>query len=65
MSTGIGNADQPIVRSAIRISGLEGNVEFQGVKGSFVGTDKNDIANVKAYFATNSRELFVDADKKM
>ena len=65
VSTGIGNVDQPIVRSAIRISGLEGNVEFQGVKGTFAGTDKNDIANVKAYFATNSRELFVDADKKM
>lgn len=65
VSTGIGNKDQAIVRSTIRISGLEGNVEFQGVKGAFVGTDKNDIANVKAYFATNSRELFVDAEKKM
>ena len=65
VSTGIGNTNQPIVRSAIRISGLEGNVEFQGVKGAFVGTDKKDVTNVKAYFATNSRELFVDADKKM
>ena len=65
VSTGIGNKDQAIVRSTIRISGLEGNVEFQGVKGTFAGTDKNDIANVKAYFATNSRELFVDAEKKM
>ncbi|MBQ3244139.1 MAG: exo-alpha-sialidase [Bacteroidaceae bacterium] len=65
VSTGIGNKDQAIVRSTIRISGLDGNVEFQGVKGAFVGTDKNDIANVKAYFATNSRELFVDAEKKM
>ncbi|MBQ5627966.1 MAG: exo-alpha-sialidase, partial [Bacteroidaceae bacterium] len=65
VSTGIGNTDQPIVRSTIRIGGLDGNVEFQGVKGSFVGTDKNDITNVKAYFATNSRELFVDPDKKM
>ena len=65
VSTGIGNTNQPIVRSTIRISGLEGNVEFQGVKGSFTGTDRNDITNVKAYFATNSRELFVDPDKKM
>ena len=65
VSTGIGNINQPIVRSTIRISGLEGNVEFQGVKGTFVGTNKNDITNVKAYFATNSRELFVDPDKKM
>ena len=65
VSTGIGNADQPIVRSTIRIAGLEGSVEFQGVKGAFSGTDKNDITNVKAYFATNSRELFVDPYKKM
>ena len=65
VSTGIGNINQPIVRSTIRISGLEGNVEFQGLKGSFVGTNKEDITNVKAYFATNSRELFVDPDKKM
>ena len=65
VSTGIGNTDQPIVRSTIRIAGLEGSVEFQGVKGAFSGTDKNDITNVKAYFATNSRELFVDSDKKM
>ena len=65
VSTGIGNTDQPILRSTIRVSGLEGEVEFQGVKGAFVGADKNDITNVKAYFATNSRELFVDPDKKM
>ena len=65
VSTGIGNTDQPIVRSTIRISGLEGDVEFQGVKGTFVGADKNDITNVKAYFASNSRELFVDPENKM
>ena len=65
VSTGIGNKNQPIIRSTIRISGLEGDVEFQGVKGAFIGEDKNDITNVKAYFATNSRELFVDPDKKM
>ncbi len=65
ISTGIGNTDQPIVRSVIRVSGLEGNINFQGVKGTFTGTDKNDITNVKAYFASNARELFVDPDKKM
>ena len=65
VSTGIGNTDQPIVRSTLRIGGLDGSVEFQGVKGSFSGTDKNDITNIKAYFATNSRELFVDPEKKM
>ncbi len=65
ISTGIGNCDQPIVRSAIRISGLEGDVEFQGVKGKFSGDDKADVTNVKAYFATNARELFIDKDDKM
>ena len=65
VSTGIGNVDQPIIRSTLRVSGLEGKVTFQGVKGQFIGTDKADITNVKAYFATNARELFIDAAKKM
>ena len=65
ISTGIGNTDQPIVRSTIRVSGLEGSINFQGVKGAFVGTDKGDITNVKAYFATNARELFIDPEQKM
>ena len=65
ISTGIGNTDQPIVRATIRVSGLEGGLEFQGVKGVFAGTDKDDITNVKAYFATNARELFVDPGQAM
>ncbi|MBO5703303.1 MAG: hypothetical protein J6R91_01835, partial [Bacteroidaceae bacterium] len=65
VSTGIGNVDQAIIRSTIRVTGLEDMVNFQGVKGAFVGTDKADITNVKAYFATNDRELFVDAAQKM
>ena len=64
-STGIGNIDQPIIRSTINVSGLQGSVTFQGVKGAFTGTDKADITNVKAYFATNARELFIDAEQKM
>ena len=65
VSTGIGNVDQAIIRSTIRVSGLQGTVNFQGVKGAFSGTNKADVTNVKAYFATNDRELFVDAAKKM
>ena len=65
VSTGIGNVDQAIIRSAIRVGGLDGKVNFQGVKGAFSGTNKADVTNVKAYFATNDRELFVDAAKKM
>ena len=65
VSTGIGNMDQAIIRSTIRVTGLEGKVNFQGVKGAFSGTNKADVTNVKAYFATNDRELFVDAAQKM
>ena len=65
VSTGIGNTNQPIVRSTIRISGLTGSCDFQGVKGQFIGNNSADVTNVKAYFATNSRELFIDADNKM
>ena len=65
VTTGIGNVDQAIIRSTLRVSGLEGGVDFQGVKGAFAGTDKANVTNVKAYFATNDRELFIDAAKKM
>ena len=65
ISTGIGNTDQAIIRSTIRVSGLDGKVTFQGVKGRYTGTDKADVTNVKAYFATNARELFIDPEKKM
>ena len=65
VSTGIGNVDQPIIRSTLHVGGLDGKVTFQGVKGAFSGTNKADVTNVKAYFATNSRELFIDAAKKM
>ena len=65
VTTGIGNVDQPIIRSTIRVSGLEGNVDFQGVKGRFEGTNAADVTNVKAFFASNDRELFIDAAEKM
>ena len=65
VTTGIGNTNQAILRATIRVSGLEGQVNFQGVKGAFSGTDKADITNVKAYFATNERELFLDPEQKM
>ena len=66
VTTGIGNKNQAIVRSTIYVNGLTGGVDFQGVKGSFVGKDKADVSSVRAYFATNSRELFIDSeDRKM
>ena len=65
VTTGIGNKDQGIVRAVIRVSGLEGTVKFQGVKGRYAGNNKAVVSAVKAYFATNARELFVDEDRKM
>ena len=65
VSTGIGNTHQPIIRSTLRVSGLEGSIQFQGVKGTFTGTNKGDITNVKAYFADNARELWIDPEQKM
>ena len=65
VTTGIGNTHQPIIRSTIRVSGLTGGLNFQGVKGAFSGTNKADVTNVKAYFATNDRELWLDPEQKM
>ena len=64
VTTGIGNKNQAIVRATIHVSGLTGSVNFQGVKGSFAGSNKADVTGVKAYFATNSRELFIDTDDR-
>lgn len=66
VTTGIGNKNQPMVRSTIFVGGLAGNCQLQGVKGLFAGTKRSDITNVKAYIATNARELFIDTeDRKM
>ena len=65
VTTGIGNTHQPIVRSTIRVSGLTGGLNFQGVKGRFVGDSKTDVTKVRAYFATNDRELWLDPEQKM
>lgn len=65
VTTGIGNKNQPIIRSTIRVGGLTGSCEFQGVKCLFAGTSVEDVTNIKAYFATNSRELFIDEESKM
>ena len=65
VTTGIGNKDQAIIRATLRVTGLEGSVKFESVRGMLVG-DRGDVTNVKAYFATNERELFIDSeDRKM
>ena len=66
VTTGIGNKDQGMVRSKIVIGGSGGSVNFQGVKIRVAGTiGGNDITAIKAYFAKNQQELFVDADNAM
>ncbi len=65
VTTGIGNKDVAILRSTITVSGLSGAVKLQGVSGKIVATDKTNVKAVRAYFATNAQELFVDAEKKM
>lgn len=64
VTTGIGNKNDGIIRSTLTVSGLTESCHFQGVKGAFTGTNASDVTKVKAYFATNARELFVDADNK-
>ena len=65
VTTGIGNKNQPIVRAAIRVNGVEGSNALQAVKGRVVATDKADVAAVKVYIASNGRELFVDEEGLM
>ena len=65
VTTAIGYKNQPMVRATIRVSGLAGSVSFEGVKCLFAGTNIADVVKVRAYFATNERELFVDEENKM
>lgn len=65
VTTGRGNKDVAILRSTLTVSGLTGGLDFQGVKGSIKATNLKDVKAVRAYFATNAQELFVDADQEM
>lgn len=65
VTTGIGNKDQGIIRSTIRVTGLDGSCHLKSIQGMFVGKDPKDISNVKIYMASNANELYVDQDSKM
>jgi len=65
VTTGIGNKDQGIIRSTIRISGLTGTCHLKSIQGMFVGKDPKDISNVKIYLASNANELYIDQENKM
>ena len=65
VTTGIGNRDVPILRSTLQVGGYSGQLTFQRVEGRVVATSLSDVKAVRAYFATNAQELFVDAAHQM
>ena len=65
VTTGIGNRDVPILRSTLTVNASEGTIEFQGVTGMVNATNLKDVKGIRAYFATNAQELFVDAKGEM
>ncbi|MBO7068059.1 MAG: exo-alpha-sialidase [Bacteroidaceae bacterium] len=65
VTTGIGNKNVPILRSTLTVSGLTGTVNMQGITGKVVATNLKDVKAIRAYFATNAQELFVDTEGKM
>ena len=65
VTTGIGNKDVGILRSTLTVSGLTGEVNLQGVTGKINATNLNDVKAVRAYFATNAQELYVDSERQM
>ena len=65
VTTGIGNKDVAILRSTLTVNGNTGNVNFQGVKGRIIASNLKDVKGIRAYFAKNAQELFVDAKDKM
>lgn len=64
VTTGRGNLNDPILRSTISITGLMGSMTLSQVKGKITATNLSDIKAVKAYMATNNRELWVGASNK-
>lgn len=65
VTTGIGNNDVPILRSTLTVSGLSGAVNLQGITGKIKATNLKDVKAVRAYFATNAQELFIDKEESM
>ncbi len=64
VTTGIGNKDLALLRVTLNIEGLTGSATVS-INGQYTGTDAKDVTAVKAYIASNDRELFIDADKAM
>ena len=65
VTTGIGNTDVAILRSTLTIGGLSGVVNLKGVTGKINASNLKDVKAVRAYFATNAQELFIDKENLM
>ncbi len=65
VTTGRGNTNVPIIRSTMVVSGLDGEISLTGVSGKVKATDLSDVTGIRAYFATNAQELYVDPDNLM
>lgn len=63
VTTGIGNKDVPIMRMTMHVDGLTGSTELQGI--NLTVYNPRYVKSVKIYEASNTRELFIDSDKKM
>lgn len=63
VTTGIGNKNCPIIRSTLGVSGLEGTITFEGFSGKVKNPE--NVKAVRAYFAKNAQELYVDDDDSM
>lgn len=65
VTTGRGNVDQGILRATLHTEGLSGTLPLTQVKGRIVAGNLADVVGVRAYMASNARELFVDRAGKM
>ena len=65
VTTGIGNTDVAILRSTLTVGGLSGEVNLKGITGKVNATNLKDVKAVRAYFATNAQELYIDKENLM
>ena len=65
VTTGIGNQNVAILRSTLTVGGQIGNLEFQGVTGRINATNLKDVKAIRAYFATNAQEFYMEEEELM
>ncbi len=65
VTTGRGNTNEPIIRATLIFPESNATATLQGVSGKVKATDLADITALRAYFATNAQELYVDPTNSM